>query len=98
MDLIRTIFQETLSDLSAMRVADAIDILIVAFLIYRVIMFVRKTNSYNLTKGILLLLVVLGASYVLQLHMINFLLRNAVELGLIAVVILSRLPAPPPVL
>ena len=90
MDLIRTIFQETLSDLSAMRVADAIDILIVAFLIYRVIMFVRKTNSYNLTKGILLLLVVLGASYVLQLHMINFLLRNAVELGLIAVVILFQ--------
>lgn len=90
MDLICTIFQETLSDLSTMRVADAIDILIVAFLIYRVIMFVRKTNSYNLTKGILLLLVVLGASYVLQLHMINFLLRNAVELGLIAVVILFQ--------
>ena len=90
MDLIRTIFQETVSDLASMRVTDVLDILIVAYLIFRVIMFVRKTNSYNLTKGILLLLVVLGASYILQLHMMNFLLRNAVELGLIALVILFQ--------
>ena len=79
-----------MTDLSAMRLADALDILIVAYLIFRVIMFVRKTNSYNLTKGILLLLAVLGLSYILQLHMINFLLRNAVELGLIALVILFQ--------
>lgn len=90
MELIRNVYKIAVSDLATMRVADAIDILIVAYLIFRLIWFVRKTNSYNLTKGILLLLAVLGISYVLQLHMINYLLRNAVELGLIALVILFQ--------
>ena len=71
-------------------VADVVDILIVAYLIYRVIWFVRRTNSFNLAKGIIVLLIVLGLSYVLGLTMINFLLRKTVELGLIALVILFQ--------
>ena len=59
------------------------------------IWFVRRTNSYNLAKGIIVLLIVLGLSYVLGLTMINFLLRNAVELGLIALVILFPAGASP---
>lgn len=90
MEVIRTIFNTALSDLATMRAADVIDVLIVAYLIYRLIMFVRRTNSYNLAKGVLLVLIVLGLSYVFQLHMINFLLRRAVELGLIALLILFQ--------
>ena len=71
-------------------IADIIDILIVAYLIYRAIGFVRRTNSYNLAKGLIVVLIVLGLSYVLGLTMINFLLRKTVELGLIALVILFQ--------
>ncbi|MBR1456041.1 MAG: diadenylate cyclase CdaA [Oscillospiraceae bacterium] len=71
-------------------ITDIIDILIVAYLIYRAIWFVRRTNSYNLAKGLLLVLAALGISYVFGLTMINFLLRKTVELGLIALVILFQ--------
>ena len=76
--------------ISTIGVADIIDILIVAYLIYRTIWFVRRTNSFNLARGVLLLLAVLGLSEIFGLHMLSFLLRKAMELGLIALVILFQ--------
>ena len=58
--------------------------------IYKVIWFVRRTNSYNLAKGVVLILIVLWLSYIFHLTMINFLLRRMVELGLIALVVLFQ--------
>ena len=76
--------------LSSMGIADFIDIVIVAYLIYKSLWFVRKTNFYNYAKGLLIILAFLWLSGVLNLTMINFLLRNMVELGLIAVLILFQ--------
>lgn len=70
--------------------ADAFDILIVAFLIYELLGLIRKTNTMRVAKGIVLLLLVLWISGILRLTMINFLLRKAVELGLIAIVIIFQ--------
>lgn len=71
-------------------VADFLDIIIVAYLIYKAILFVRRTNSYNLAKGLILLLGMLWLSEVFKLTVINFLLRRTVELGLIALLILFQ--------
>lgn len=76
--------------LLTIRVTDFIDIIIVAYLIYKAIWFLRKTNSYNLARGLFILLVVLWLSEVFRLTMINNLLRKAVELGLIALLILFQ--------
>ena len=90
MDAIANLLGTAISYIKTIGVTDAIDILIVAYLIYEVINFIRRTNSKNVAKGILLLIVVFLLSYVLDLTMINFLLRRALELGLIAVVILFQ--------
>ena len=71
-------------------VADMFDILIVAFLIYQLIRLIRRNNSMRVARGIILLLVVLWLSGILKLTMINFILRRAVELGLIAILILFQ--------
>ncbi len=78
--------------LATMSVWDVIDILIVAYLIYKVIDLVRKTSSYNLAKGLLVILIMLWLSgpTVLNLSMINFILRKTVEIGLIALVIIFQ--------
>ena len=86
-----TISWERLSSLiSTIRIADIVDILLVAYLIYKLIMLVRRTNSFRLARGVLLILVTLWLSGVLELHMINRLLQRTVELGLIALVILFQ--------
>jgi len=69
-------------------IADIVDIVIVAFLIYKLIGVIRKTNLMPVAKGLVVILAVLWLSGILQLNMINWLLRNIVELGLIALVII----------
>ena len=78
------------SYLTTIGIWDFVDILIVAFLIYRAIWFIRKSNFINLAKGLILILVVLWASEFFGLIMINYILRKAVELGVIALVILFQ--------
>ncbi len=90
MEWIKNAFAHTGNVISTIGAADVIDILIVAYLIYKAIWFVRKTNSYNLARGILLLLAVLGLAEIFELNMLSFLLRKAMELGLIALVILFQ--------
>ncbi len=75
---------------TSMRITDVIDILIVTYLIYKTIDLFRKTNSKNLAKALIAFLVVLGLSELLNLSMINFVLRKAMEIGLIALVILFQ--------
>lgn len=76
--------------LKTIHIPDAVDILIVTFLIYKAIWFVRRTNSYNLAKGLILIIVALWLSDIFKLTMINSLLKRAVELGLIALLILFQ--------
>ena len=68
--------------LATMGISDFIDIIIVAYLIYRIIWFIRKSSFINLAKGLILVLVALWAS--------EFFLRKTVELGVIALVILFQ--------
>lgn len=71
-------------------IADIFDILIIALLIYKILGLILKTNSVKLARGIVFLLLFLWLSGILGLNMISFLLRKAVELGLIALVILFQ--------
>lgn len=90
MEATKTALERSLNLFMTLGLADIIDILIVAYLIYKAIWFVRRTNSYNLAKGILVFLIVMLLSDVFGLKMISFVLRKAAELGLIALVILFQ--------
>ena len=90
MEAIRTALERSLNLLTTMGLADIVDILLVAYLIYKAIWFVRRTNSYNLAKGILVFLIVMLLANLFGLKMISFALQKAAELGLIALVILFQ--------
>ena len=90
MEALRTALERSLNLLATMGIADIIDIRVVAYLIYKAIWFVRRTNSYNLAKGIIVFLLVMLLADLFGLKMISFALRKAAELGLIALVILFQ--------
>ncbi len=90
MELINSALENAFSILKTMEISDILDILIVAYLIYKAIWFIRRNNTHNIAKGILLLLVVFVLSEVFSLTMINYLLRKTIELGLISLVILFQ--------
>ncbi len=83
-------FQRLTGLLSTINLADVVDILLVAYLIYKLIMLVRRTHSFHLARGVLLIVLALWLSGVLELRMMNRLLQRTVELGLIALVILFQ--------
>ncbi len=90
MEAISNALDRSISYLSTMGLSDFIDILIVAYILYKAITFVKKTNAFNLAKGLILFVLVLAISELFSLSVINFLLRNALELGLIALLILFQ--------
>ena len=90
MSAFENIISRSLNYMQTIGIADIVDILIVAFLIYRLILLTQKTNSYNLAKGLLLFLIALWMAEILELNMISFILRKATELGVVVLVILFQ--------
>lgn len=90
MEAISEFFSSTFNYFSTISAWDIVDIVIVAYIIYEVIRVARNTSSSSLAKGILVLIIAIWLSSVLNLTMINFLLRKVVEIGLIALVIIFQ--------
>jgi len=83
-------FNKIIVNFSILKVADILDILIVAAIIYAVISIVRRTSSSRVARGMLMLLIALGISEIFRLTMLRYLLGKTLELGLIAIVIIFR--------
>ena len=90
METVKDLLNDSVNYIHTVGIADIIDILIVTVIIYEIINFIRKTNSSKVAKGIVILLIALWASDKLNLTVVNFLLRKAVELGLLALVVLFQ--------
>lgn len=90
MEDIKTAVMQSFNYLLSARISDIIDMLIVAFFIYELIGLIRRTNSNKIAKGIVIILLSLWISSWLRLTVVNFILTKAVELGLLALVILFQ--------
>lgn len=83
-------FSDSFKYLRTMSLADIVDVLIVAVLIYVCIGLIRRTNANRLARGIVLILLALVISDIARLKMVNSLMRRIVELGLIAIVVIFQ--------
>ena len=72
------------------RAMDILDILMVAYIIYLFIHLVKETRAEPLLKGILMIIVVMQLSKWLQLNTIYFVIRNAMQYGVIALLIVFQ--------
>ena len=90
MEVIGSALQKATKYLMTIGISDFVDIIIVAYLLYKFIWLARKSNFSNVAKGIVLIIVCLWLSEVLKLTMINYLLRKVLELGLIALLIIFQ--------
>ena len=75
---------------SGIGITDVIDILIVAFVVYKLLGLIRQTRAEQLLKGVLLLIVATFLSEVLGLHTINWLLKGIVALGAVAILVVFQ--------
>ena len=88
MEYLNDFFTSLRSNLRIIQFSDILDILVMAYIIYKVLELLRKTHSTRLAKGIVVLVAMLALSSVMNLTMIDYFIRKVLELGLIAVVII----------
>ncbi|MBR5389970.1 MAG: diadenylate cyclase CdaA [Clostridia bacterium] len=69
---------------------DVIDILIVAFLFYRLIRFLRNTGARKLLYGLIILLLFLELSDLLMLNVTSFIMESVMRFGLVALVVIFQ--------
>jgi len=88
------LFEEILSLLprsfSMLWLSDILDIIIVAYLFYKASALVIETRAGTLIKGIIVILIFTWASNILQLNTINFILRNLMQIGIMAILIIFQ--------
>ncbi len=68
---------------------DLLDILVIAYLVYRLLLLVRRTNTSRLLKGVLVVIIALWLSAG-RLRALNFLLNYIVEWGVVALLVLFQ--------
>ncbi|MGL6105535.1 diadenylate cyclase CdaA [Romboutsia sp.] len=73
-----------------MTINDIIDILIVAYIFYKIFMFIKDTRAEQVLKGILFLLVATQLSETFNLHTLYWILVNALQFGVIAALIIFQ--------
>lgn len=80
-------FVMTFSDFGMM---DAIDIIIVTFVVYYLLKLILETRAQQIIKGILVLVAATFVSDVLELHTLNWMCKGALTLGAVAVLIVLQ--------
>ena len=65
-----------------------LDLVIVAYILYKFIVYAKKSRVWQLLKGILFILIITAISEVLQLKILNFLLTFFMPYGVIALIVI----------
>jgi len=74
----------------SIRIWDILDILIIAFLIFRILSFMQKTSASSVIKGLLLILAIAGLANLVNMNIISYLLRQAMQMGILVIVVLFQ--------
>ena len=82
--------QNLLQPVTRMQLTDYLDILLVAFLIYRLLPLIRTPNTMRVAKAVVVVMVILGLAEVLHLYAMSFILNQFLSIGLIALVVLFQ--------
>jgi len=69
---------------------DVIEILIISFLIYELILWIKSTRAWNLFKGIMVVLIFVLMAAFFQMSTILWIAENTLNVGLIALVIIFQ--------
>ena len=82
--------QEVLQQLAQMQWSDYLDIIIVAFLLYKLFPLIRSTSTMRVVRTVAIFIVITWLTEALELYSLNFILNQFLQAGLIAVVVLFQ--------
>ena len=90
MEKVLALLENIGSYLLLIRISDVLDIAIIAFLVYSLLRMVKSTRAENILKGVVAFLLVLGLADILQLNAISYIMKNLVQVGILAIIVLFQ--------
>lgn len=90
MEIIKNAFSFIILQLSSLSVFDIIDIAVVSVIFYYLFKFISDRRAGKLAVGILIIVASLFLSDVFNMHTLNFLLENVVQVGIIGILIVFQ--------
>ena len=82
-------YLKTLDSLQ-IRKTDVVEMIILAFLLYQVLVWIKRTRAWSLLKGFLVLLIFIFLAWAFQMNTILWLARNVFSLGITALIIVFQ--------
>ncbi len=89
MEVISSMAQRFVNLILSLQFWDVLDILVIAYMVYRLLQLVRRTNTSRLLKGVAVVLLALWLSSE-RLRALNYLLGHIVDIGILALLILFQ--------
>lgn len=92
MEAIKNFFKNYIAWLSVPKigVTDIIEMLIIAFVIYHLVNWFKRTRAWTLVKGIAVLILLWTIASILELEVILWIFGNTIDVGIIALVIVFQ--------
>lgn len=72
------------------RKTDVVEMIILAFLLYQVLVWIKRTRAWSLLKGFVVLLIFIFLAWAFQLNTIFWLVQNVFSLGITALIIVFQ--------
>ena len=69
---------------------DIVEILIISFLFYHILLWIKSTRAWNLFKGIMVILIFVLIAALFQMSTILWIAENTFNVGLIALVVIFQ--------
>jgi len=70
--------------------SDVLEILILSFLIYQILVWIKNTKAWNLLKGLVVIMVFILVAAIMEMSTIIWIVQNVFQIGVIALVIILQ--------
>lgn len=90
MDTIRKLIADYRLTIPDITVTDIVEIIILAFLIYHVVKWIKNTRAWTLVKGLAVIMLFWFIAVIFQLNVLIWIISNTIDVGIIAIMIVFQ--------
>ena len=90
METIRNIINDYRLTIPDITFIDIVEIIILAFLIYHVVKWIKSTRAWSLVKGLAVIMLFWFIGVIFQLNVVIWIISNTIDVGIIAILIVFQ--------
>lgn len=74
----------------SIQITDVAEILIIAFLVYHIMVWIRNTRAWSLLKGVVVILVFIGIAVIANMQTILWIVKSVLSIAVIAIIVVLQ--------